>query len=232
MQLFYCPELSGEFHTLNEEESRHIVRVLRLEIGDHIHLTDGKGGLFQAEITDDHPKRCSVQIIKSTFEYEKRDFQIHMAVAPTKNISRYEWFLEKATEIGINKITPVICEHSERKKVKVPRLEKVIISAVKQSLKAYVPELNETARFKDFIKQDFDGEKFIAYCEGATKALKELYTPLSNAIILIGPEGDFSPEEVKLAEENGFVPVNLGPSRLRTETAAIVACHTVNLVNQ
>ncbi len=232
MQLFYCPELSGEFHTLNEEESKHIVRVLRLEIGDHIHLTDGKGSLFQAEITDDHPKRCSIQIIASKTEYGKRNFHLHMAVAPTKNISRYEWFLEKATEIGINKITPVICEHSERKEVKIPRLEKVIISAVKQSLKAYVPELDEATRFKDFIKQDFDGEKFIAYCEGNPKALKDLYTSKTNAIILIGPEGDLSPEEVKLAEENGFVPVNLGTSRLRTETAAIVACHTINLQNQ
>lgn len=232
MQLFYCPDLQGNSHTLSEEESKHIIRVLRLKNGDYIHLTDGKGGLFKVELINDHTKRCTVNIVESKSEYGKRDFNSHMAVAPTKNISRYEWYLEKATEIGIDEITPLICEHSERKEVKIQRLEKVIVASVKQSLKAYVPKLNETLRFKDFIKQDFKGQKFIAYCEGESKHLKELYNPMSDALILIGSEGDFSPKEVKLALDNDFKIISLGKSRLRTETAAIAACHTINLLNE
>ena len=231
MQLFYCPDLKGSTHLLNEEESKHIIRVLRLKNGDFIHLTDGKGGLFKAELIDDHPKRCTVQIVESKTEYGKRDYKLNMAVAPTKNISRYEWFLEKATEFGIDEITPIICEHSERKEVKNQRLEKVIISAVKQSLKAYVPTLKQSQKFKDFVKQEFSGQKFIAYCEGKPKHLKELYKAKSDVLILIGPEGDFSPEEVKLAQANGFDIISLGESRLRTETAAIAACHAINFIN-
>jgi 16S rRNA (uracil1498-N3)-methyltransferase len=231
MQLFYCPDLYGDFHILSEEESKHIVRVLRLTIGDFVHLTDGKGGMFKAELTDNHSKRVSVKIVKK-LEHDKKAFHLHMAVAPTKSISRYEWFLEKATEIGIDKITPIICEHSERKKVNTNRLERIILAAVKQSLKAYFPKLEDSIKFKEFIKQDFNGQKFIAYCNDEPKALKDLYTPKFNTLILIGPEGDFSPEEVKLAHDNGFIPVNLGPSRLRTETAAIIACHTINFINQ
>ena len=231
MQLFYCPDLKGSTHLLNEEESKHIIRVLRLKNGDFIHLTDGKGGLFKAELIDDHPKRCTVQIVESKAEYGKRDYTLNMAVAPTKNISRYEWFLEKATEFGIDEITPIICEHSERKEVKNQRLEKVIISAVKQSLKAYVPTLKQSQKFIDFVKQEFSGQKFIAYCEGKPKHLKELYKAKSDVLILIGPEGDFSPEEVKLAQANGFDIISLGESRLRTETAAIAACHAINFIN-
>jgi len=231
MQLFYCPDLQGNAYLLNEDESKHIIRVLRLKNGDHIHLTDGKGGLFKAELIDDHPKRCAVKIVESKLEYEKRNFKLHMGVAPTKNISRYEWFLEKATEIGIDNISPIICDHSERKDIKVQRLEKVIVSAVKQSLKAYVPQIEETIKFKDFITQDFNGQKLIAYCEGKPKHLKELYKANSDVLILIGPEGDFSPEEVKLAQENGFETVSLGNSRLRTETAALAACHAINFIN-
>ncbi len=232
MQLFYCPDIAGDQHTLNEEESKHIVRVLRLKNGNFIHLTDGKGGLFTAKLIDDHPKRCTVQITERQTEFEKRNFRLQMAVAPTKNIARFEWFLEKATEIGVDEITPLFCEHSERKEVKNNRLEKVIVSAVKQSLKAYVPELKTGIKFKDFVKQDFPGQKFIAYCEGEPKHIKELYKAKSNVVILIGPEGDFSPEEVKLAQENSFEIISLGNSRLRTETAAIIACHAVNMVNE
>ncbi len=231
MQLFYCPDIQGATYTLNEEESKHCVRVLRMGNGDQFHITDGKGGLFTVEIIDEHPKRCSVQVINSENEYQKRSINLHLAVAPTKNISRYEWFLEKVTEIGVDKITPIICEHSERKEVKIKRLIKVVVAAMKQSLKAYIPTLNEAIKFKDLISTDFDGEKYIAYCEGEPQLLKSLYKPGKNALILIGPEGDFSSEEVDLAIKNGFQTISLGQSRLRTETAAITACHTINLIN-
>ncbi|MBC34485.1 MAG: 16S rRNA (uracil(1498)-N(3))-methyltransferase [Bacteroidetes bacterium] len=231
MQLFYCPDIQGATYTLNEEESKHCVRVLRMGNGDQFHITDGKGGLFTVEIIDEHPKRCSVQVINSEIEYQKRSTYLHLAVAPTKNISRYEWFLEKATEIGIDEITPIICEHSERKEVKIKRLIKVVVAAIKQSLKAYIPKLNETIKFKDLISTDFDGDKYIAYCEGEPQLLKNAYKSGKNALILIGPEGDFSPEEVDLAIKNGFQTISLGQSRLRTETAAIAACHTINLLN-
>ena len=231
MHLFYCSDITGDKYTLNEDESKHCVRVLRLVNGDRIHITDGKGNLFETELIDDHPKRCTVNILDTQTEFGKRDFSLKMAVAPTKNISRYEWFLEKATELGIDQITPIICEHSERKEVKNERLEKVIVSAVKQSLKAYVPELDSAIKFKDFINQDFDGQKFIAYCEGEPELLKEVYIPKSDVLILIGPEGDFSPTEVEQAHAAGFIPISLGKSRLRTETAAIVACHAINFMN-
>lgn len=231
MQLFYCPDHNGEHYILNEEESKHCIRVLRMNIGDVFHITDGKGNLYEVEIIDDHPKRCAVKVNGHKAEFEKRDFYLHMAVAPTKNINRYEWFLEKSTEIGIHEITPIICDHSERKEVKIKRLEKVIISAIKQSLKAYLPILNETIKLSDFLTQDFDGQKFIAYCEGQAPLLKKEYNLNKNALILIGPEGDFSPEEIDLALKNGFQIISLGESRLRTETAAIAACHTINLLN-
>ncbi len=231
MHLFYCSDITTENYTLNEEESKHCIRVLRLKIGDMIHITDGTGNLHKTELIDDHPKRCSVKIVETQKEYGKKSYSIHMAVAPTKNINRYEWFLEKATEIGIDEITPIICEHSERKEVKINRLERVILAALKQSLKAYLPKLSEPSKFNQFVNQPFDGQKFIAYCEGKPKLLKNLYTPNSNALILIGPEGDFSPQEVEQAIAAGFTPVSLGNSRLRTETAAVAACHTINLLN-
>ncbi|PKP33695.1 MAG: 16S rRNA (uracil(1498)-N(3))-methyltransferase, partial [Bacteroidetes bacterium HGW-Bacteroidetes-17] len=185
----------------------------------------------KTELIDDHAKRCTVKILETKKEYGKRFFSVHMAVAPTKSIDRYEWFLEKATEIGIDRITPIICEHSERKEVKINRLEKVVISALKQSLKAYLPKLSETVKFNHFINQPFEGQKFIAYCEGEPPLLKKLYIPKTDVLILIGPEGDFSPDEVEQAIKKGFIPVSLGNSRLRTETAAIAACHAINLLN-
>ncbi len=231
MHLFYCPDITEGNYTLNEDESKHCIRVLRLKIGDVIYLTDGTGNLHKTELIDDHLKRCTVKILEIQKEYGKRTFSFHLAVAPTKNISRYEWFLEKATEIGIDQITPIICEHSERKEVKIARLERIILAALKQSLKAYLPKLSEPSKFIQFINMPFDGQKFIAYCEGEPKLLKHLYTANANALILIGPEGDFSPEEVEQAITAGFIPVSLGNNRLRTETAAVAACHTINLLN-
>jgi len=232
MHLFYTPDINSEIYTLEEQESKHCIRVLRLKTGDEITLTDGIGNMYFTKIIDDHPKRCKVQVVEVEKEYGKRLFKIHIAVAPTKNIARTEWFIEKATEIGIDEITPLICEHSERKTTKTERLAKVVTSAVKQSLKAYHPVINDSVEFKKFITQEFDGEKFIAYCSDEYRdSLKNIYRKGKDALVLIGPEGDFSPAEVDLAIKHGFKPVSLGSSRLRTETAALFACCVVNLRN-
>lgn len=232
MNIFYTPELSGNSYTLDETESKHCVRVLRLEKGDEITLVDGRGGFFTAEINDPNPKRCAVKVIKSELNFGRRNFQIHIAIAPTKNIERLEWFLEKVTEIGINRVTPLLCRYSERKEIKTDRLEKMMVSAMKQSLKAYLPQLDELTKFNEFIRQPFDGQKFIAHCEEQHRELlKNAIQSGKNYLILIGPEGDFSTEEIESALNAGFLPVSLGDSRLRTETAGVVACHTFNLLN-
>lgn len=231
MQLFYTPDIQGKQYTLNETESKHAVRVLRLANGDGIQLIDGNGNFYEAQIIDAHPKRCKVEVIKTVTGFGKRNHYLHVAVAPTKNIDRFEWFLEKATEIGIDEITPILCEHSERKAIKDERLEKVIVSAMKQSLKAYLPKLNPLTPLKELFDTDFSGKKFIAHCYDQDK--RELKNELEGSqkiLVLIGPEGDFSEDEVEMAIDQKFVPVSLGESRLRTETAAVVACHTVNLL--
>ncbi|MBC8004670.1 MAG: 16S rRNA (uracil(1498)-N(3))-methyltransferase [Verrucomicrobia bacterium] len=232
MHIFYTPDLSGNSYTLDETESKHCVRVLRLEQGDEIILVDGKGGFFTAEIVDANPKRCAVKIIKSEVNTGQRNYSAHIAIAPTKNIERIEWFLEKATEIGIDRVTPLLCRFSERKEIKNERLEKVMISAMKQSLKATLPLLDPLTKFNDFIAQPFNGQKFIAHCDEQHRdLLKKMIAPHQNYLILIGPEGDFSAEEIEQALKAGFHPVSLGDSRLRTETAGVVACHTFNLLN-
>ena len=215
-----------------QDESKHCVRVLRHQTGDKISVMDGKGSHFTAEIIDANPKKCRLDIIDKT-TVAPRSFAIHMAVAPTKNIDRFEWFLEKATEIGVEEITPILCEHSERKVIKQERLEKVIVSAAKQSLKAYVPKLNPLIKFEDFINKLPEGNAFIAHCEEQHKdLLKNAYPPNTNAVILIGPEGDFSPAEIGRALENNCKPISLGKERLRTETAALMSCATINFINQ
>jgi 16S rRNA (uracil1498-N3)-methyltransferase len=232
MNLFFVPDIKEGFYQLPEEESKHIVRVLRMKAGDSIFLTDGLGTLDEASIIDASSKQCTVKSIKTLREYQKRQFHLHIAIAPTKQTDRFEWFLEKSTEIGIDEITPLICTHSERTRVKTDRLQKVIIAAMKQSLKAYLPKLFEPVEFKRFIQKPFHGKKFIAYCgEQSTIELKNIYRKGAKALILIGPEGDFSIQEVELANKYGFIPISLGKSRLRTETAGIVACHTINLMN-
>ena len=233
MHIFYTPDISGNTFTLVETESKHCIRVLRLEKGNEITLVDGRGGFFTAEISDPNPKRCSVKVVKSELNYGLRNFQVHVAIAPTKNIERIEWFLEKATEIGIDRVTPLLCRYSERKEIKTDRLEKVMVSAMKQSLKAYLPQLDPMTRFGDFVSQPFEGQKFIAHCDEQQRdLLTSNVLPRENYLILIGPEGDFSAEEIELAIQAGFRPVSLGESRLRTETAGLVACHTFNLMNQ
>jgi len=231
MALFYVPNLSAAC-ILPEEESLHAVKVLRLKTGDSIQIVDGEGGFFNARVTTPHHKHCGFEITETLFDASRRDYKLHIAIAPTKNIDRLEWFIEKATEIGIDEITPLICQHSERKVVKEERLEKIIVSAAKQSLKAKFPQLNTACTFNEFIQRYKADQKFIAHCYNDEKLLlkSEIKTGKS-VLILIGPEGDFSPEEVNSAIKNGYQPVSLGDSRLRTETAGVVACCTVAFCN-
>jgi 16S rRNA (uracil1498-N3)-methyltransferase len=232
MHLFYTPDITGDEYTLPEEESKHCIRVLRLGIEDTLYLVDGQGGWYRCRITHPHPKQCRVACIEKTTRWGKRNFSIHIAIAPTKNIERFEWFLEKCTEIGVDEITPLLCDHSERKVIKPERLEKVIISAMKQSFKAYLPVLHPLTTFESLIKQPSDSLKCIAHCEHEEKkGMDKLYTSGQNILILIGPEGDFSPREIQWAQEHGFQSITLGESRLRTETAGIVACHSVHFLN-
>lgn len=234
MQLFYSPNITENTpsFTFEKDESRHIAKVLRKSIGDTLYITNGKGWLFTAQITVPNSNKCSVKIISKTLR-PKHGYNLHLAVAPTKMNDRYEWFLEKATEIGIDSITPIICDHSERKVIKPERFGRILQSAMKQSLSCYLPKLNPAIPFKDFINQDFKGHLFVAHCEETNKkSLKTLLKPKTDITILIGPEGDFSTSEIETAIKNHFIPVTLGETRLRTETAAIVACHSVAFVNE
>ncbi|MEI6455077.1 MAG: 16S rRNA (uracil(1498)-N(3))-methyltransferase [bacterium] len=232
MPLFYTPYITGSLHELDEEESRHCIRVLRLNKGDVVHLTDGKGHLFECRIDAPDQKKCRLTIDKELPGSDSKGWHLHVAIAPTKNHERFEWFLEKATEIGIDEITPLICEHSERREVKHARFEKLIISAMKQSRRIILPKMNQPVQFSELVQKYFSGVRYIAYCgTGREAGLSIVYKHGKDVLILIGPEGDFSAKEVEVAKENGFMPVNLGSSRLRTETAGIVACHTINLLN-
>lgn len=232
MNIFYTPDISGESYVLPEEESKHCIRVLRHLKGDLLTLVDGKGSLYEAEIIDPHPKRCMVQVVQQKENFEPLPYGLHIAIAPTKNNDRLEWFLEKATEIGVSEITPLLCEHSERKQIKPERMNKVIVSAMKQSLKAYLPKLNNLTKFEDFIEQVSDDQKFIAHCEDGEKPhlFNETFAG-KTVTVLIGPEGDFSETEIRGAIEHGFRAISLGESRLRTETAGVVAAEIVNLRN-
>ncbi len=232
MYLFYTPDIAKE-SVLSEEESKHAVRVLRLQSGDEIDVVDGAGNYYKARITNPNPKRCEFLVYETIVNFGVRPYRLHIAIAPTKNIERLEWFIEKCTEIGIDEITPILCRYSERKQVKEERLKKIVISAAKQSLKADFPKLNPLCRFEELLRKPFAGQKFIAHCYDLDKTpLKKAYRPACEALILIGPEGDFSKEEVEIAIQNGYIPISLGTSRLRTETAGIVACHTVALSNE
>ena len=234
MQLFYHPTINKSLSSFvfDKEESKHIVKVLRKKESDILFVTNGLGYLFKTEIALASDNKCTVNII--SFEKQNSSkFHLHLAVAPTKMNERYEWFLEKATEIGLHEITPIICEHSERKVLKTDRFQKIIESAMKQSLHCYIPKLNEPILFKDYIKSPKSGQLFIAHCEETNKkTLKSELKRNENVTILIGPEGDFSVKEIQLALENNFIPVSLGNTRLRTETAAVVACHSVVFKNE
>jgi 16S rRNA (uracil1498-N3)-methyltransferase len=234
MQLFYNPAINEttETFSFDKEESKHIIKVLRKKDSDILHVTNGLGLLFKTEITLASDNKCTVKIV-SVEKTEAPKFKLHLAVAPTKMNDRYEWFLEKATEIGIHEITPVFCDRSERKVINIERFEKIILSAMKQCNQMYLPKLNPAVTFKEFLKTEKTGTTLIAHCEETNKkSLKSVVVPNTDYTILIGPEGDFSNKEIELALENSYIPVSLGETRLRTETAAIVACHSVVFTNE
>lgn len=232
MFLFYTPNIDTE-HFLSTEESGHCVRVLRLGKGDNILLTDGKGTTYEARITNPNPRKCEFEIINSERQQKTWNYYLHIGIAPTKNIERLEWMVEKCTEIGIDEITPLLCRFSERKVVNMERLERVMVSAAKQSLKAYMPRLNPLTDYNSFIRQASEQQRFIAHCykDDKTQLAEAIDATQKSILILIGPEGDFSEQEVSDALQLGFRPVALGNERLRTETAGIVACHTTAIMN-
>lgn len=231
MYLFYTPDILTS-NVLSEEESQHCVRVLRYTRGDEILLTDGKGNTYTARITNPHPKHCEFEVLTQEKQQKAHDFYLHIAIAPTKNIERMEWMVEKCTEIGVDEITPLLCRFSERKQIRIDRLEKIVLSAAKQSLTPYLPKLNELTDYDTFVRQATEETKFIAHCYKEEKRdLKDEIQRGKSVLVLIGPEGDFSEQEVEEALALGFVPVSLGNSRLRTETAGVVACHTAVLMN-
>lgn len=230
---FYTNDIKGLRHTLNEEESSHIVRVLRLKTGDAITLTDGRGGRYKAVITETSNKRCETEIVEHQTEYGKRPYRLHIGIAPTKNIDRFEWFVEKATEIGIDEITPLLCERSERKHINNERLQRVMIAAMKQSQKTYLPILNEMTQFSKWLEIPKYANCYIAHCSGGDRQLfKNVYQQGQDAVIVIGPEGDFSMQEVTQAIGCGFKEISLGTSLLRTETAGVAVCHSVYFINE
>jgi 16S rRNA (uracil1498-N3)-methyltransferase len=232
MILFYAPDIIAR-PELPETESQHCVRVLRRERGDTVHITDGKGYFYEAIISEPHPKHCQVTIVKTVLQEPLWTGRIEIALAPTKSIDRTEWFAEKATEIGINKISFLKTRFSERKDIKLERITNILVAALKQSMKASLPELQGMTPFETFIRQPFEGQKFIAHCyPGEKKLLSQSLAKNENVLVLIGPEGDFSEEEVSQAITCGFQPISLGESRLRTETAALTACQTIHITRQ
>lgn len=229
--IFYCPDIRTN-PEMPEDESRHCARVLRMKEGDTLFITDGKGYFYKAQLLQANAKSCIVAIEEELPQPKGWDFNLHIAFAPTKKLDRMEWFVEKATEIGIDRFTPLNCRFSERKHINTTRLEKIMVSAMKQSQKSRLPQFDEIIKFDAFIGQPFSGQKFIAHCYDSPKELlTQIHKKNRDTLILIGPEGDFSEEEVAKSIEHGFIPISLGETRLRTETAALVACHTVQLLN-
>ncbi len=236
MYLFYTPQIVGtadeigKTYSLDEEESGHCVRVLRYTRGDEILLTNGQGMTYTAVITNPHPKHCEFEVRTAEKQSKHHSNYIHIAIAPTKNVERIEWFVEKCTEIGVDEITPLLCRFSERKQLRIDRLQKIILSAAKQSLTPYLPKLNEMTDCTEFIRHTEEETRFIAHCYKEDKRdLRNEIKPGKSVVVMIGPEGDFSEQEIAEALQHNFVPVSLGDSRLRTETAGIVACHICNL---
>jgi 16S rRNA (uracil1498-N3)-methyltransferase len=233
MHIFYTPDVNSDTYILNEEESKHCIRVLRFQKGSVLNLVDGKGGFYDAIVDEPHPKRTKINILRVQNNYGLRNYYLHIAIAPIKNIERLEWFLEKATEIGIDEITPVICERSERRELKNERLTKVITTAVKQSIKAFHPKLNDPQSFTDLILKTKHTNRFIAHCVESEKFfIKDQFKPNSDYIVMIGPEGDFTSAEINSALSHKFIPISLGDSRLRTETAGLEACFEINFLNR
>jgi 16S rRNA (uracil1498-N3)-methyltransferase len=234
LNIFYCPDIKFPEATLSPEESAHCIRVLRMGRGDRVQVIDGQGGYYNAIITDPDPGKCRIEMADPIQTDKARNYTVHIAIAPTKNMDRFEWFTEKSVEIGIDFITPLLCQRSERRVLKTDRLEKLIISTMKQAIIPWHPVLSELTPYRDFVSAMAKSSisRFIATCEHADrKFLRDACTAGKDTVVLIGPEGDFSPEEITLAVNLGFVPVSLGTARLRTETAGIVACHTVHMAN-
>ncbi|MFN8209509.1 MAG: 16S rRNA (uracil(1498)-N(3))-methyltransferase [Bacteroidales bacterium] len=234
MQVFYAPGITGDNWILDEKESKHLIRVMRLGKGSAVRLIDGKGNLYEGIIDDPDQSGCSIKVISVKNDFDKRNYRLHIAISPLKNPERFEWFTEKCVEIGIDEITPVICRNTEKEKLKTERIKSIIISAMKQSLKTWLPVLNEPVAFSEFVSSAHQGKKMIAHCNGTLnrKKINEVCSPGDDVLIMIGPEGDFSEKEISLAESKGFTAVHLGNSRLRTETAGIAACHSIYFLNQ
>lgn len=233
LPIFYTPDLHLPDYTLPEEESQHAAKVLRLREGGRIQLNDGRGNGYVAEITIAHPRHCQVKVIDPVEQILKHSYHLHIAMAPTKNIDRFEWFLEKATEIGIDEITPLMCDHSERKAIHPDRLERILVAAMKQSQKLWMPVLHPMTLCDDFLNRSFPGIKGMAYCGPEEKKTLPLIFQKGQPItLLIGPEGDFSEKEITKALSLGFHPITLGKSRLRTETAGLAACHSVFMLSE
>lgn len=232
MIIFYSPDISTS-HELDEEQSGHAVRVLRHKDGDQLVIVDGCGRFYESHIVNAHPKHCVVEIDQVTDEHHW-PYHVELAVAPTKNLDRMEWFLEKATEMGIDRFVPLKCRYSERKELKTERMKKIAVSAMKQSLKATLPEIEEMVDIRTYLQEHFDGQKFIAHCikDEPRKLLSKEIRPGAKVRVLIGPEGDFSDDEIAMAIDNGYVPVSLGEQRLRTETAALASVHTIHIINE
>lgn len=234
MQIFYAPDISGSTYTLDENESRHLIRVLRMTKGSNVRLIDGKGNLYEGIIDDPDQNKCTLIIMGKITDFEKRNYKLHIAISPLKNPERFEWFIEKSVEIGIDEITPLLCKNTEKPGIKTARVNNLIISAMKQSFKATKTILNEPCSLKDFISMKSEAIRMIAHCNDSLvrRRVSDVYTKGQNAIILIGPEGDFTKEEIDSAINNGLIPVHLGTSRLRTETAGIAVCHSIYFMNQ
>lgn len=235
MHLFLSSDTTAPYATLLPDESRHCVRVLRMGVGDEVWVTSGDGTMCRARVADPDDKACSVEIVERMENYGRRPFHLHLLVAPTKNTARIEWLVEKAVEIGVDRITPIICDHSERGVQKTDRLDRIALSAMKQSLKARRPQIDSPVKMIECVNAEMwkcESGKFVCYCAGDERhTLRELYTPGTDAVVLIGPEGDFSPREIEAALTAGFQPVTLGDSRLRTETAALYAITALNFLN-
>jgi 16S rRNA (uracil1498-N3)-methyltransferase len=233
MHIFYSPDIKSDEYTLSPEESKHGIKVLRLKKGDRVLLIDGNGKQFNAILQNEDRNKCRVKIVNTESIEKRKDFELKIAIAPTKNISRFENFLEKTAEIGIDHILPFISSRSERRQIKQERSEKILIAAVKQSIAFFKPELHPLTTFESIINTTDAGEKYIAHCypSDTKKHIKDVYRKGQNVLILIGPEGDFTEDEIRQAVQNGFKEISISGSRLRTETAGIVACHIIDYIN-
>jgi 16S rRNA (uracil1498-N3)-methyltransferase len=233
MHIFHIPSLQADELTLSEEESKHAIRVLRLREQDIVYLTDGVGGFCHARIIEANPKGCRVFVYHRFKEYGRRTYRLTIAIAPTKNIDRFEWFLEKSTEIGVDRIIPVICQQSERRHLKSERLLKIITESIKQSQQAYLPILENSCTFDQLMSRSFESKKLIAYCSDENRAyVRDTILPGQDVLVVIGPEGDFSPAEIQRALSRGYLGISLGNNRLRTETAGVWVCSAIAFVNQ